>query len=161
VPRSNDCWEYDRGFVEALTNSAKHEVKMKSIDEEINLANCLTDPRWQTYQPKQVVPHTLRVLERNGGKVVALVARRGRRNDWGINVGAMTYVAAGEREGKIAAGFVVIADGTTVINSAPVEVVLARVAGLRPLSGELGDYFWFNSELMPVTSAGANQAEAW
>jgi len=129
-----------------------------------DLSDLFRSLRWRHYRIEQTSPHALYVTHTDGGKVAVLVLRRGRpEGDWALSATALDYIAKGLRDGRLVQAFIVAADRWTVIASATVTEVLARIGDTKPNDGVWGPYFWLDGTLKPVADyrATVDETEPW
>lgn len=124
----------------------------KKATRAVSLENMFSDPTFQ-WSTKHSYPNR---IYGNGKKIGALVAVRGRREDFAVNVSGLDYVVKAETEGRLKEGYVVLAkkNGGTApeyIAAARVSEVAERLRGVTPLEGDYGPYHWITATFQPAT----------
>lgn len=113
------------------------------------LVNLFTDPAWQRFSPlltKEIgaYPNAIYYNAQNNNAVV--VAFRGQHEAWALNVNGENYVFTAERDGKLSAGFAVLAAGkpSVIVASKRILEVHALLAGVPARDGDYGTYWWID-----------------
>ncbi len=108
-----------------------------------------TDTSWRPFAPdltKKIGAFPNQIHFNSGEKTAAVVAFRGMHETWALNQAAVEYLAQAACDGRITAGFVVLAQAAgkppEVVAWKRVEEVVALLGTVPPRDGTFGKYWW-------------------
>jgi hypothetical protein len=122
----------------------------------MSIENIFTNPTFRSWS-KQCYPNRLY----GDGEIGAVVAVRGRGDDFALGVAGLTYIVKAEAEGRIKEGFVVLAkqNGGNVLEYIGAELaseVAERLRNVTPREGKWGPYHWITTSF---NTAGVPEAD--
>jgi len=131
----------------------------------VYVESVFTDQSWKVYsrEDREGICESgwIYVTNKPEGKFAAFIAQRQSADkDFAVNSRSFEHVLLGDRESRLAAGFVVLTeDFRTVLNRAHVEEVAAKLRGASPRFGRWGAYFWIDKDFHPVRSTAYTAQE--
>jgi hypothetical protein len=126
----------------------------------MTLDNIFTDPAWQRYSPlltKEIGAYPNAIYFNAKENIAVVVAFRGVHETWALNQNGEAYVFTAECDGKITAGYVVLAAGKppVVMASKPIADVHVLLAGVPARDGDYGKYWWVDEAFKTNRSQSA------
>ena len=113
------------------------------------MENFFTDASWRPFAPdltKEIGAFPNQVHFNASEKTAAVVAFRGIHETWALNQAAVEYLAQALRDGRITAGYVVLAQAAgkppEVVAWKKVDEVVALLGAVAPRDGRFGRYWW-------------------
>ena len=119
----------------------------------MNLNTIFSDPAWKL-STAIAYPNQLGRLDQDGTTAGAVIVVRGRGQDFALGVNGLEYVVKAEQEGRINAGYVVLAQANgrrpEYIAAEKAAVVHERLRAYAPREGQLGPYWWITADFRPA-----------
>ena len=116
-----------------------------------SLHDFFTDPAWCKFAlqlAKEIGAYPNQLYFKTDENIGAIAVFKGQHDSWAVNQKGVNYLLEAVRDGKITAGYVVLAAGKPpeVIACKPVAEVVTILGGAPPRDGDWGKYWWVDQE---------------
>jgi hypothetical protein len=108
---------------------------------------------WQRFAPAYlrshgIWPNQLRYNTNTGEG--ELVVQQWKWNEYAVSQAGLEYLQRAVKEERITQAYVVLENRQgQQVGRKPLSEVVAALEGIKPREGDLGPYWWFNSDLTP------------